>query len=121
MPGPATNLPVSDVEDTVDFFAKIYDQPVEVPQNVVDAIYAFFIDRTENKDSALALVNVTIVTALSSKINPMVMLDRLKETDIGTLDAQLAQFFNSTRNNTSTLGVKNVPGVNNHIARTILS
>ena len=122
MPGPATNLPLTAVEETIDYFNKIFDQPIEVPQNVVDALYAFFIGRTENEQAALALVNVVVVTSLASKINPMSMLDRFKEIGDGLdLDNQLAIFLNSTRNNTSLLGVKNVPGVNSHIARTILS
>ncbi len=122
MPGPATNLPIKEVEETIDYFNKIYDQPIEVPQNVVDAIYSFFIGRTENEQAALALVNVVIVTALASKVNPMTVLDRFKELGDGLdLDLQLATFLNYTRNNTSILGVKNVPGVNTHISRTILS
>ena len=120
-PGPSTNLPINNIEDTLDFFARIYDDPVAVTQDQVDAIYAFFIARTENEETALALVYVIIVTAFSSRINPMAMLDRFKELDGFTLDAQLAQFLNLSRNNTSMLGVKNAPKVNTQISRTILS
>ena len=121
MPGPATNLPVANVEATIDYFSKIYDRPVEVPQNTVDALYAFFIRRTENEETALALVDTIIVTALSSKMNPMVLLDEFRGLDELKLDAHLAAFLNQTRANTSMLGVKVVPKVNTHISRTILS
>ena len=122
MPGPATNLPVANIEATLEYFNKIYDLPISVPQNTVDALYAFFIRRTENEESALALVNTVVTTALSSKINPMVLLDEFRSLgDEIKLDIQLAAFLNITRNNTSILGVKNVPKVNNHISRTVLS
>jgi hypothetical protein len=121
-PGPSTNLPINNIEETLDYFARIFDDPVAVTQNQIDALYAFFIARTENEQTALALVNTVIVTAFSARVNPMAMLDRFKELDDQLkLDTQLATFLNLTRNNTSMLGVKNSPRVNNHISRTILS
>ena len=120
-PGPSTNLPINNIEETLDYFQRIYDDPVSVTQDQVDALYAFFIARTENEQTALALVYTVIVTAFSTRINPMVMLDRFKKLDEFTLDAQLARFLNSSRNNTSMLGVKNTPKVNTQISRTILS
>lgn len=120
-PGPSTNLPINNIEETLDYFQRIYDAPVSVTQNQIDALYAFFIARTENEQTALALVNTVVVTAFSTKTNPMTMLDRFKKLDGISLDAQLAQFLNSTRNNTSMLGVKNTPKTNVQISRTILS
>jgi len=121
-PGPSTNLPINNIEETLEYFGTIYDSPINVSQNIVDALYAFFISRTENEDTALALVHTVIVTAVGAKINPMVILDQFKEASSGfELNVQLATFLNQTRNNTSMLGVKNVPKVNNHISRTILS
>lgn len=121
-PGPSTNLPINNMEETVEYFAKIFDDPVAVTQNQMDALYAFFIARTENEQTALALVNTVIVTSFGARINPMTMLDGFKELDDQLkLDTQLATFLNLTRNNTSMLGVKNSPRVNNHISRTILS
>jgi hypothetical protein len=50
------------------------------------------------------------------------MLDKFKELGAGLqLDAQIAQFLNTTRNNTSMLGVRKTPAINTHISRTILS
>ena len=121
-PGPSTNLPINDIESTLKHFATIFDSPVSVPQNVVDALYAFFVERTENEETALAFVHTVIATAVGAKINPMVLLDQFKAASTNfKLDTQLATFLNLTRNNTSMLGVKNVPKVNNHISRTILS
>ena len=122
-PGPTTNLPINNIEETLEYFGTIFDARIEVPQNVVDALYAFFIARTENEETALALVHTVIVTAVGAKINPMLILDtfRATESDNFKLDNQLALFLNKTRSNTSSLGVKNVPKVNNHISRTILS
>lgn len=122
MPGPSTNLPINNIEETLEFFGTIFDSPINVPQNVVDALFAFFIGRTENQETALALVHTVIITAVGSRVNPMLLLDQFREagSDI-KLDVQLATFLNQTRNNTSMLGVKNVPKVNNQISRTILS
>jgi len=121
-PGPSTNLPINNIEETLEYFGTIYDTRIDVSQNIVDALYAFFISRTENEDTALALVHTVIVTAVGAKINPMVMLDQFKAAgSTFKLNVQLATFLNQTRNNTSMLGVKNVPKVNNHISRTILS
>ena len=121
-PGPSTNLPINNIEDTLNYFATINDARIEVPQNVVDALYAFFILRTENEETALAFVNTVIVTAIGAKINPMALLDTFRNAASDfRLDTQLATFLNQTRANTSMLGVKNVPKVNDHISRTILS
>jgi len=121
-PGPSTNLPITNIEETLEYFGTIYDAPINVSQDIVDALYAFFVSRTENEETALALVNTVVVTALGAKINPMAMLDKFKAASSNfKLDVQLATFLNQTRNNTSMLGVKNVPKVNNHISRTILS
>ena len=121
-PGPSTNLPINNVEETLEYFGTIFDAPINVSQNIVDALYAFFVERTENEETALAFVHTVIVTAVGAKINPMVLLDQLEASASQfKLDTQLATFLNKTRNNTSMLGVKNVPKVNNHISRTILS
>jgi len=121
-PGPSTNLPINNIEETLAYFETIYDDSITVSQNIVDALYAFFISRTENEDTALALVHTVIVTAVGAKINPMAMLDQFKAAGSEfKLNVQLATFLNQTRNNTSMLGVKNVPTANNHISRTILS
>ena len=121
-PGPSTNLPINNIEETLAYFDTIFDAPINVPQAVVDALYAFFISRTENDETALALVHTVIVTAVGARINPMVILDQFKAASSDfKLDAQLATFLNTTRSNTSMLGIKNVPKVNNHISRTILS
>jgi hypothetical protein len=121
-PGPSTNLPINNIEETLEFFGTIFDAPINVSQNIVDALYAFFVSRTENEETALALVHTVIVTSLGAKLNPMAVLDTFeKATTNAKLDVQLATFLNQTRNNTSMLGVKNVPKVNNHISRTILS
>jgi len=119
---PATNLPIDDIADTMAYFAQVYDRPIEITQNVVDALYAFFISRTENKDAAMALVNSVLVTSLNERINPMTLLDDFRALgDDFVLDAHLANFLNTSRNNTSMLGVINVPRINHHIARTILT
>ncbi len=121
-PGPSTNLPINNIEETLAYFDTIFDAPINVPQAVVDALYAFFVDRTENNETALALVHTVIVTAVGARINPMVLLDQFRAaTSDFKLDTQLATFLNQTRSNTSMLGIKNVPRVNNHISRTILS
>ncbi len=121
-PGPSTNLPINDIEETLAHFDTIFDAPINVPQAVVDSLYAFFVARTENEETALALVHTVIVTAVGSRVNPMLILDQFKAASSGfKLDAQLATFLNTTRSNTSILGIKNVPQVNNHISRTILS
>jgi len=121
-PGPSTNLPINDIEQTLNYFGTVFDAPINISQDIVDALYAFFIARTENEETALALVNTVIVTSLGAKINPMAVLDTFRKASSNLrLDTQLATFLNQTRNNTSMLGVKNVPQVNNHISRTILS
>jgi hypothetical protein len=121
-PGPSTNLPINNVEETLEYFGTIYDSPINVSQGMVDALYAFFISRTENEQTALALVNTVIITAVGARINPMVLLDQLRAASSELkLNVQLATFLNKTRSNTSMLGIKNVPKVNNHISRTILS
>ena len=117
----STNLPINDMDATKKYFEQVYDQPIEFSQNVVDALYAFFIARTDNKETALALVSTTLVTALEARVDPMEMLDKFEGLDDFVLDSQLALFLNISRTPTSMLGVQNIPTVNKHISRTILS
>ena len=43
-PGPSTNLPINNIEETLEYFGTIFDARIDISQNVVDALYAFFIE-----------------------------------------------------------------------------
>jgi len=115
-----TNFPITDIEKTISYFSTLYDQPIEITQNVLDALYAFFLARTNNQQTAKAFVHSVIVTALSTKTNPITLIEKFNQiSDTLSVDAQLAAFLNLSRANTSMLGVTNNPQTNKYILRTI--
>ena len=117
----STNLPISNIETTIQYFATLQNRPIQVSQNTMDIVYSFFIDKADNENAALAMVHSVLITALDHGVDPLEVISEFEKYDGLELDQRLAAFMNISRNNTSVLGVANFPSVNYHIARTILA
>ena len=115
-----TNLPLLNINQTIEGFEKLYQTPITVSQQVMDAVYAFFIDKADNEQAALSLTHAVIVTSLKLGVDPIEVIEEFKKFNGLELDARLSIFMNATRENTSILGVQNKPITNFYIARTIL-
>lgn len=85
-----------------------------------DAIVAFFEEYTGNKASGQALAAAVLYTAEAQKVNPMQVMADFQKLNRGELNNYLAAFLNYNRVPTSTIGIKNSPGTNPFIKRSIL-
>ena len=65
---------IADTNSTTRFFNNIYNPVVGVSQNINDAIYSYFEQYTQNKDSAKILTQVVISTAQEQNLDPLVVL-----------------------------------------------
>jgi len=111
---------IADTNPTTRFFNNIYNPVVGVSQNINDAIYSYFEQYTQNKDSAKILTQVVISTAQEQNLDPLVVLTDFQKLDNNELNAYLALFLNLSRVPTSLLGVKVPPVTNPYISRSIL-
>lgn len=105
---------------TKDFFTNINLPPVNVSQNVDDAVIAYFQQITENKESAQALAAAVIVTSVSQGIDPMETIQEFLKMDKNKLSGYLAMFLNLSRVGTSYLGISNQPTIGKYVSRMIL-
>ena len=72
-------------------------------------------------DSAKLLAQALIDTAQAQREDPMTVITEFQKLPEGELNAILALYLNTTRVNTSLLGIKNRPRTNPYVARSILS
>lgn len=85
-----------------------------------DAILAYFEKYTGDKTSGQSLAAAVLFTAQAQNIDPMQVLADFQKLSPGELNNYLAAFLNSNRVPTSTIGIKNTPGTNQYITRSIL-
>lgn len=115
-----TQVPNTIVNPTTRYFNNIYNPVVGISQNVNDAIYSYFEQYTQNKESAKILTQVVISTAQAQNIDPLIILADFQKLPDNELNAYLSLFLNLNRVPTSLLGVKLPPVTNPYISRTIL-
>jgi hypothetical protein len=102
------------------YFNNLVLPPMNVTQNVNDAIQAFFERITENSMSASILASAVVYTAISQSMDPMVALQQFQRVPPGEINQYLAMFLNLNRVGTSLLGLNNVPTVNQYVYRAIM-
>lgn len=117
MPG---NLDSTSLTKTTNYFNNYFQTPVAVDQNINDSILSFFEEQTGNKESAKLLVQTVIETAKANREDPITVLNKFQKMPIGELNALLAAYLNTTRVNTSLLGVKKTPLTNPFVERSII-
>lgn len=115
------NLGTSGANSTTKFFNNYFVPNIEITQNINDAILSFFEQQTNNIESAKLLLQAVIDTASAQREDPMTVLTTFQKMSTGELNAVLALYLNTSRVNTSFLGVKNTPIVNDYVRRTIIS
>jgi len=93
MSTPNGNLPSNNnVSATVDYFNNFFTAEFTVTQNVDDAVIAYFESITGNKETAKVLASTVIYTALSQGIEPMSVIEELRNLQLknkATTDIQL--------------------------------
>lgn len=115
-----SNLDSINTNKTTEFFSNFFTPDYSISPNTNDAIVSFFEEQTGNKESAKLLTQTVINAAQAQREDPMAVLDKFRQMPPGELNAILALYLNSTRANTSFLGIKNVPKTNQFVKRSIL-
>lgn len=103
-----TNLPQSHTGsiDQQTYFDRFYDKQSPVSGQQYDAVYTFFLSRTNNnKDAARSLATSLLEITYQNGIDPMVVLDDFKQYNQNeNFKTALIGLFNSSRRNTSKIG-----------------
>lgn len=103
-----SNLPIvsQNFASEADYFNNFYQtqSPVSGPQ--YDAVYTFFLSRTNNnKDAAKSLTSSLLEITYQTGINPMTVLEDFKKyRQNENFKTALIGLFNSNRRNTSKIG-----------------
>ena len=107
--------------NTQQYFNNYFKPTTEISQNVNDAILSYFQEQTGNAETAKQLVQVIIDTATAQNIDPVSVLNSFVQLKTEELSPVLALYLNSSRANTSYLGVKLQPKRNQYIVRNIVN
>jgi len=104
----ATNLPQSQSNGLTQeqYFGQFYNTQSPVSGNQYDAVYTFFLSRTNNnKEAARSLATSLLEVTYQNNVDPMVVLDDFKKYNQNeSFKAALIGLFNGTRRNTSKIG-----------------
>ena len=119
-PQQPSNLNSSGSTKTTRYFNNFFTPTYTVSSDVNDAIISYFQEQTGNIDSARLLSQTVIDTAQAQREDPMVVLDQFKELPQGQLNGMLALYLNTSRVNTSFLGIENAPKTNPLVNRLIV-
>ena len=82
---------------------------------------SFFEQQTGNTESAKLLAQAVIDTAKANKEDPLVVLNQFQKLKAGELNVILSLYLNTSRVNTSLLGISNVPKSSEFVTRTIIN
>lgn len=115
-----TNLNTTGYTKTTGYFNNYFLQPLEISQEVNDAILSYFEQQTGDLESAKILVQSVIETAQLQREEPLQVLNKFMKLPQGDLNVLMALYLNNSRVNTSFLGVKTNPQSNQFITRTII-
>jgi len=102
------------------YFNNLSLPPINVSQDISEAIQSFFETIADNKEAAQILASAVIFTSASQNTNPMIILTEFQKMPRGELSQYLTVFLNLNRIGTSLLGLNNNLGMSNPVARTIL-
>lgn len=120
-PQQPSNLNSSGTTKTTRFFNNFFTPKYTVSQNQNDAIVSYFEQQTNDVESAKLLAQAVIDTAQAQREDPMVVLSEFQNLPAGELNTILALYLNSSRVNTSLLGIKTSPKQNPYVTRTIIA
>lgn len=108
-----TNLPQENTAATEEkeFFDQYYTQQNTVGPNQYDAVYTFFLGRTNNNvQAAKSLTHGLLKLTYENGIDPMLVLADFKKYNSNEgFKAALIGLFNSSRMNTSKIGFASAP------------
>jgi hypothetical protein len=116
-----TNIGSSGTNTTTKYFNNYFAGTVDIDQNINDSILSYFEQQTGNIETARLLVLAVIETAKAQREDPIDVLNQFQKMPEGDLNAFMALYLNTSRVNTSFLGIKTSPKSNQYVTRTIIS
>lgn len=119
-PQQPSNLNSSGSNNTTNYFNNLYSDKSGVSPGINDSVVSFFEQQTGNAESAKLLAQAVIDTAKANKEDPLVVLSQFQNLNEGQLNVILSLYLNTSRVNTSLLGISNVPRSSEFVTRTIV-
>jgi hypothetical protein len=116
-----TNIGSSGTNATTKYFNNYFAGTVDIDQNINDSILSYFEQQTGNAETARILVLAVIETAKVQRENPIDVLNQFQKMPEGELNTFMALYLNTSRVNTSFLGIKTSPNSNQYVTRTIIA
>ncbi len=120
---PTSNLPYEKTSrpNEFDYFNAFYQTQVPIDGAKYDAVFTFFLSRTNNnQEAAKSLTSSLLQIAFSTGISPIAVLEDFKKFKSNeSFKTALIALFNSTRRNTSKLGFSIDPSPPLQIIRNI--
>lgn len=116
------NLPTTDAQQdsTKYYFNNLYRPAAAISTGKYDAIISYFQQQTGSIDSAKLMTQAVIDTAEAQRVDPIQLLEQFKKSQDSELAVILALYMNSSRVNTSFLGYKQTPSLNQYVERSII-
>lgn len=118
----ANNLTVSQGNNSKysDYLNNFYKPTYTITSNQDDAVIAFFEQVTENSESAKILASSVIYTAIAQGIDPLVIVDQMRNMNEDDRNQFTSTFLNFNRVGTSQLGVRLPNKYNKFVQRMIV-
>jgi len=105
---------------TIEYFNKYNQKEIAFKPGDVSAVKGFFIERGMAEPAAEATAFVVLRQCKFENLNPLQILDQLKEVEGISLDSILGDILNINRQVTSTLGVASTAKKKESVDRNIL-
>lgn len=102
---PPNSSAASSSDNTVKFFDQYYVQPLDVDNNSLLLMQAFFEKRGFGKASAEFTSSIIISQATLDGYNPIALLDTLKGLSDAEISGIVAEILNNNRFKSSALGI----------------
>jgi len=97
-----------------------YDLRFPISGQQYDAVYTFFLGRTNNKEAASSLASALLEVTYTTGVDPMTVLEDFKKYQNNeNFKAALIGIFNTSRRNTSKIGYAATPNPNEMVARNL--
>ena len=117
--GTTVNYANPNLDGTVKIFDEFYAYSVSVPQAEYDAVYSYFRSVFDSTEAAGNFTVTVFRISESSNIPVMTLLQQFQGQSIPELTLTLAYYLNSTRSNSTLLGVNTASQPNYYVARNV--
>lgn len=102
------------------FFNNYLQSNFNISSDINGAVLAQFEKITGNTESARVLASAVIYTSQAQKVDPMLVVDKIRTMNKDESMTYLGLFLNLNRVGTSFLGVKNRPRISKYVERCLL-